>query len=102
MALRKPTAQDKLAYFTKRVIGSGKIMIWRFEGEDLFNIEYVCPNCGKSGEQQKELKREKVSIKNEAGKSKRVNAFIIKCDFCGADIIVEQWAKAGPGRKRKV
>jgi len=97
MVLRKPTSQDKLSFFTRRAIGEGKIMIWQFEGENIFNVEYTCPNCKKSSEKQMELERQKVSIKDEKGKRKRVNAYIIKCDFCGYDIIVEQWAKRFPG-----
>ncbi|MEM4714325.1 MAG: hypothetical protein QXQ79_02170 [Candidatus Nanoarchaeia archaeon] len=97
MVLRKPTANDKFAYFTKRAIGNGKIVIWRFEGDNIFNIEYTCPHCGKSGEKQEILERQKITIK-ENNKRKQTNAYIIKCDFCGKEIIVEQWAKKR-GRK---
>lgn len=98
MALRKPTSQDKFAYFTKRTINSGKIMIWRFEGENIFNIEYVCPYCNKSGEKQENLERQKIALK-ENGKRKQTKAYIVKCDFCGKEIIVEQWAKKRVGVK---
>jgi predicted RNA-binding Zn-ribbon protein involved in translation (DUF1610 family) len=102
MALRRPTAKDKIAFFTRRTIGNkGKLMIWRFEGEDLFNIEYTCPNCGKSGEKQLVLERKKMSIKDPiTGKRKQKNAYVFACDYCKQDIIVEQWAKAMPGRKK--
>jgi hypothetical protein len=75
-------------------------MVWRFEGEDEFNIEYTCPHCSKPGEKQLGLEREKVSIKDPVtGKRKRKNAYLIPCDACKQDIIVEQW-KAGPGKKK--
>lgn len=102
MVLRKPTANDKIAFFTKRVIGDkGKVMIWRFEGDDVFNIEYTCPHCGKPGEKQLALEREKVSIKNPVtGKRKSKKAYIIPCEHCKQDIIIEQWTRAGPGKKK--
>ena len=101
MALKRPTAQDKIAFFTRRSLGDkGKVMIWRFEGDEKFNIEYVCPHCGKTGEKQVEMEREKVSIKDpETGKRKRKNAYLIPCDYCQQDMIIEQW-KAGPGKKK--
>lgn len=102
MALRRPTAQDKIAYFTKRTLGDkGKVMIWKFEGEDKFNIEYTCPHCCKQGEKQMQLERQRISIKDPiTGKRKSNKAYVFQCDACGKDIIVEQWAKAGPGRKK--
>lgn len=102
MALRKPTAQDKIAFFTRRVIGEkGKAMIWRFEGEDEFNIEYTCPHCGKPGEKRMLLERKKASITNpNTGKKKSKKAYLIPCDNCKQDIVIEQWAKAGPGKKK--
>ena len=101
MTLRKPTATDKLEYFTKRTIGDkGRVMMWRFQGEDLTNLEYVCPHCLKSGEKQVSFERQKVFVKDaETGKSKRKNAFIFDCEHCGQKIVLEQWIKKGPGRK---
>ena len=101
MTLRKPTATDKLAYFTRRTIGDkGKVMMWRFEGDDLTNLEYVCPHCCKTGEKRVQFERQKTTVKDkETGKSKRKNAFIFKCEHCEKDIVLEQWVKKGPGRK---
>ena len=101
MALRKPGADDKLAYFTKRTLGDkGKVMMWRFAGEDMTNLEYVCPHCGKLGEKQVEFERQKVSVKDpKTGKSKRKNAFIFDCEHCSQKIVLEQWIKKGPGKK---
>jgi predicted RNA-binding Zn-ribbon protein involved in translation (DUF1610 family) len=102
MALRRPQPGDKVTFFTKRALGDkGKITIWKLESDSQYSIEYICPHCGKSGEKQETLERQKVSQKNpETGKRKTIKAFIIKCDSCGKDIIIEQWAKAGPGKKK--
>jgi hypothetical protein len=46
------------------------------------------------------LERKKVSITNPAtGKRKSKKAYLIPCDACKQDIVVEQW-KAGPGKKK--
>ncbi len=102
MALRKPTAQDKIAFFTRRILGEkGKAMIWRFADEAEFNIEYTCPHCGKPGEKRMLLERKKVSITNPTtGKRKSKKAYLIPCESCKQDIVIEQWAKAGPGKKK--
>jgi len=104
MALRKPTAQDKIAFFTRRILGEkGKAMIWRFADEDEFNIEYICPHCGKPGEKRMLLERKKASITNpNTGKKKSKKAYLIPCDACKQDIVIEQWAKSGPGKKKAV
>jgi hypothetical protein len=98
MALRKPGPNDKLAYFTRRALGEGKVTVWRFENEDLANIEYTCPHCLKSGEKQQPFEREKVRMEIK-GKKKTVQAFIFTCDFCKAEVKLEKWTKKGPGRK---
>jgi|GEM_PF-2342735 len=102
MVLKRPQPGDKIIFFTKRALGDkGHITIWRFDGDMRYNIEYTCPHCGKPGEKHQELEREKVSQKNpETGKRKTKKAFVIQCDSCNADIIVEQWAKSGPGKKK--
>jgi len=102
MALRKPKPGDKLAYFTKRTIGEkGKVMVWRFEGEELANIEYTCPFCGYQGEKQQKFERIKISIKDESGKRRQVQVFRFQCDNCGKNIDLEKWVKKGPGRRKK-
>ena len=98
MALRKPSANDKLAYFTRRTIGQGKVAVWRFEGEELANIEYTCPHCGKSGEKQQAFERQKKRIEIR-GKKKSADVFTFACDSCGQNIDLEKWVKKGPGRK---
>jgi predicted RNA-binding Zn-ribbon protein involved in translation (DUF1610 family) len=102
MALKRPQPGDKIVFFTKRSLGNnGKITIWKLESDADYSIEYTCPHCDKSNEKQQNLEREKVSQKDpETGKRKTKKAFVIKCDNCGQDIIVEQWAKAGPGKKK--
>lgn len=100
MALRKPVAGDKLSYLTRRTIGTGKAMVWKFEGEELANIEYTCPSCSKSGEKQQLFERVKAKILNEkTGKSKQGEVFRFSCDFCKANIDLPKWTKKGPGRK---
>lgn len=99
MALKKPQPGDKLAYFTRRAIDNGKIMLWRLEGEELTNIEYTCPHCGHSGEKQQTFEEIKVSIKDEKGKRKTVRAFRFQCDKCGQNIDIVRWTKKG--RKKK-
>jgi hypothetical protein len=101
MVLRKPTATDKLAYFTRRALGDkGKVMLWRFADEDLTNVEYTCQHCGKPGEKQVTFERTKISIKKPNGKRKSVQAFILKCDSCSQDMVLEQWVKKGKGKKK--
>ena len=94
MTLRKPGPGDKLAYFTRRKLDKGNVVIWMFEGDELCNIEYVCPHCGHSGEKQAEFKREKVRMEIK-GKKKTVQAFIFTCDKCGKEIKLEKWTKKG-------
>ena len=99
MALRKPGQNDKLAYFTRRALGDkGKVTVWRFENEDLANIEYTCPHCGKSGEKQQPFAREKKRIEIN-GKKKTKDVFTFTCDFCNQNIDLERWGKKGPGHK---
>lgn len=102
MTLKRPQPGDKVTFFTKRALGEkGKITIWKLEGDDKYSIEYTCPHCSKSGEKQQGLERQKVSQKNpETGKRKTIKAFVFKCDSCGQDIVVAQWAKGGPGKKK--
>ena len=102
MVLRKPTASDKLAYFTRRTLpNSGKATVWRFEGEELANIEYACPFCGKAGEKQQAFARVKAKILNEkTGKAKQGEVFRFQCDACNKDIDLPKWVKKGPGRKK--
>lgn len=101
MALRKPTAQDKLAYFTRRALpNGGKATVWRFEGEEIANIEYACPFCKNAGEKQQAFARVPARIVNEkTGKSKKGEVFRFQCDSCGKDIDLPKWVKKGPGRK---
>lgn len=102
MVLPKPKAGDKLNYFTSRKLeNDGFARVWRFEGEDLVNIEYKCPSCKHSGEKQQVFERQKVSIKNpRTGKRKTVQAFVFKCDKCGHEIKLEKWGRGGPGKKK--
>jgi len=97
MTLRKPGPDDKLAYFTRRTLGDkGKVMVWRFQGEELANIEYTCPHCEKTGEKQAVFERQKVAIKNEnTGKSKKKEAFVMDCEHCNGKMVLEQWVKKG-------
>ncbi|MBI4095788.1 MAG: hypothetical protein HY438_02920 [DPANN group archaeon] len=101
MVLRKPGANDKLAYFTRRALpNGGKATVWRFEGEELANIEYSCPFCKNSGEKQQAFARVAARIVNEkTGKSKKGEVFRFQCDSCGKDIDLPKWVKKGPGRK---
>ncbi|MFH0869362.1 MAG: hypothetical protein V1839_03990 [archaeon] len=100
MALRKPGPDDKLAYFTKRTLGEkGKVMVWRFQNEEIANIEYTCPHCEKTGEKQQPFVREKMSVKDpKTGKSKKKDVFRFVCDFCSQNIDIEKWVKK-MGRK---
>ena len=101
MVLRRPGPNDKLAYFTKRTYDKGKIMVWRFEGEELANIEYTCPHCDKTGEKQQPFVREKMAVKDpKTGKSKKKDVFRVVCDFCSQPIDLEKWVKKGPGKKK--
>lgn len=92
MALRRPSQGDKLEYFTRRTIGSGKAMVWRFAGEELANIEYTCPHCGHQGEKQQAFERVKKRMEIR-GKKKTVDAFVFMCDSCGKEIALEKWTK---------
>ncbi|MBS3064911.1 MAG: hypothetical protein J4451_00165 [DPANN group archaeon] len=95
MTLRKPGPGDKLAYFTRRTLaGNCAIMVWKFEDEDLANIEYTCPHCKKSGEKQQLFEREKKRMEIK-GKKKTVDAFTFACDNCGKEISLEKWVKKG-------
>lgn len=40
MALKQPTNADECVYFTRRIIGNGKVMAWVFRN--------TCPKCGKA------------------------------------------------------
>lgn len=102
MALRKPKLGDKLSYFTNRILegGKGRAKVWRFEGEELANIEYKCPHCGFSGEKQQKFERRKIYTKDpKTGKRKKIDAFVFVCDRCKAEIKLEKWGR-GFGRKR--
>lgn len=99
MVLRKPGPGDKIAHFTRRAIGKGKIMLWRFEGEDITNVEYTCPHCGHNGETQQTFEEIKITIITEKGKKKRVRAFRFQCEKCKKDIDIVRWTKKG--RKKK-
>ncbi len=100
MALRKPYPNDKLSYFTRRTLGDkGKVIVWRFEGEELANIEYTCPHCGSSGEKQQPFARQKKRMEI-AGKKKVVDVFTFTCDSCNQNIDLEKWGKKGPGRRK--
>ncbi len=96
MALKKPGPGDKLAYFTRRTIDKGKVILWRFEGDELTNVEYTCPHCGYNGETQQNFEEIKITITTEKGKKKRVRAFRFQCDKCGKDIDIVRWTKKGP------
>lgn len=99
MALRKPGPNDKLAYFTRRPLGDkGRVTVWRFEGEELANIEYACPHCGKSGEKQQIFERQKKRLEIE-GKKKTKEVFTVVCDHCHQNMDLEKWVK-GMGRKK--
>ena len=101
MALREPAANDKLAYFTRRDLpNNGKATVWRFEGEELANIEYACPFCKNSGEKQQAFARVEAKILNEkTGKSKQGEVFRFQCDACHKDINLPKWVKKR-GRKK--
>ncbi len=101
MALRKPTADDKLAYFTRRALpNGGRALVWRFEGEHIANIEYICPHCLHVGEKQQAFERVKAKIVNEkTGKSKSGEVFRFTCERCHKNIDLPKWVKKGPGKK---
>jgi predicted RNA-binding Zn-ribbon protein involved in translation (DUF1610 family) len=78
-------------------------MVWRFDGEELANIEYACPHCGESGEKQQAFAREKKRITDEqTGKKKSAEVFIFSCDKCLKSIELPKWVKKGPGRRKKL
>ncbi|HIH14534.1 MAG TPA: hypothetical protein HA224_04765 [Nanoarchaeota archaeon] len=100
MALRKPGANDKLAYFTRRDLPNmGKATVWQFEGEELANIEYACPFCKHIGEKQQAFARVEARYVNDKGKSKKGEVFRFQCDACRKDIDLPKWVKKR-GRKK--
>jgi len=91
--LRKPKSIEELSYFTRRSLpNGGKVTVWVFKGEDIANIEYICPYCGYSGQKQKKFERVSVYRKIE-GKRKKVQVFKFNCDKCGKEIELEKWTR---------
>lgn len=72
MALKEPESMEELVYFTRRVIGNGKVMCWVYRqkcpkcgkalmgkpkdektgGVKIRAKEYVCPECGHTAEKK--------------------------------------------------
>jgi hypothetical protein len=59
------------------------------------NIQYTCPHCSVSGENQMSFKRKRVQLINpETGKKKAADALKFPCKKCKKDILITKKMKS--------